>query len=72
MDEEVSIIDSNTRNEKVRNFFINNKKKIISMVIILLIVLVGAYSFDSYKNNKHKEIILRWERIINLISITSR
>ena len=29
MDEEITIIDSNTRNEKIKNFFINNKKKLI-------------------------------------------
>ena len=27
MDEEITIIDSNTRNERIKNFFINNKKK---------------------------------------------
>ena len=56
MEEDISIISSNTRNEKVRNFFINNKKKIISTIIALIILLVGAYSFDKYKTNKKKEI----------------
>ena len=56
MEEDISIINSNTRNEKVRNFFINNKNKIISTIVILVIILVGAYSFDSYKTNKKKEI----------------
>ena len=56
MDEDISIINSNTRQEKVRNFFVNNKNKIISTIIILVIILVGAYSFDSYKTNKKKEI----------------
>ena len=56
MDEDISIINSNTRNEKVRNFFINNKNKIISTVAILIIILIGAYSVDGYKNNKKKEI----------------
>ena len=56
MDEDISIINSNTRNEKVRNFFINNKKKIISTVVILIIILIGAYSVDGYKTNKKKEI----------------
>ena len=56
MEEDISIINSNTRNEKVRNFFVNNKNKIISVVVVLLIVLIGAYSFDSYKTNKKKEI----------------
>ena len=56
MEEDISIINSNTRNEKVRNFFINNKNKIISTIVILIIILVGAYGFDSYKTNKKKEI----------------
>jgi hypothetical protein len=56
MEEDISIINSNTRQEKVRNFFVNNKNKIISMIIILVIILIGAYSFDSYKTNKKKEI----------------
>ena len=56
MEEDISIINSNTRQEKVKNFFVNNKNKIISTIIILVIILVGAYSFDSYKTNKKKEI----------------
>ena len=56
MDEDISIINNNTRQEKVRNFFVNNKNKIISTIIILIVILVGAYSFDSYKTNKKKKI----------------
>jgi len=56
MEEDISIINSNTRNEKVRNFFVNNKNKIISVIVILIIILVGSYSFDSYKTNKKREI----------------
>ena len=56
MDEDISIINSNTRQEKVRNFFVNNKNKIISTIIILIVILVGTYGFDSYKTNKKKEI----------------
>ena len=55
MDEDISIINSNTRQEKVRNFFVNNKNKIISTIIILIVILVGAYSFDSYKTNKKRK-----------------
>ena len=56
MEEDISIINSNTRQEKVRNFFVNNKIKIISTIVILVVILVGAYIFDSYKTNKKKEI----------------
>ena len=42
MDEETTLIDSNTRNEKIRNFFINNKKKLIIIVSIIIITLLGC------------------------------
>ena len=56
MDEDFSIINSNTRNEKIKNFFINNKKKIISLVIIIIILIIGVFSYDKYLTNKKKEI----------------
>jgi len=56
MDEDTTIINSNTRIEKLRNFFLNNKNKIILSAIFLVIFLIGVYGFDSYKSNKKKEI----------------
>ena len=56
MDEDFSIINSNTRNEKIKNFFVNNKNKFISGIIIIIIGIVGAYSFDKYTTEKKKEI----------------
>ena len=56
MDEEFSIINTNTRSEKIRNFFVNNKNKIVSIIVILIVVLVGAFSFEKYQTNKKKEI----------------
>ena len=53
MDEDISIIDTNTRNEKVKNFFINNKKKLIIGTLILFISIIGFFSLDSIqKKNK--------------------
>ena len=65
MDEDISIINSNTRNEKVRNFFVKNKNKIILLIVAISIALIGAYSFDKYKTNKKIEISnkFNWIRI---------
>jgi len=55
MDEEISIIDSNTRNQKIRSFFINNKKKLIVSISILFIILIGFFSLKEIKErNKIK------------------
>ena len=56
MDEEISIINANTRNEQVKNFFIKYKNKIILTLLALAVLLIGAYSFDKYKVNKKKKI----------------
>ena len=52
MDEEISIIDTNTRNEKVKNFFTDNKKILIIGISILSILVVGYFSFDNFKKKK--------------------
>ena len=52
MDEEISIINSNTRNEKVKNFFVKNKSKIIFISLAIIIILIATYSFDKYKTNQ--------------------
>ena len=49
MDEEITIIDSNARNEKIKNFFINNKKKLILTVSIILVIIIGYLSFEKSK-----------------------
>ena len=55
MDEEFTIIDNNTRNEKIKNFFINNKKNFIVGTLILIVVLVGYFSYEEIqKRNKIK------------------
>ena len=64
MDEDLSIINSNTRNEKIKNFFINNKKKIISLIIIVIILIIGVFSYDKYLANKKKEISDKFNSII--------
>ena len=52
MDEEISIIDTNKRNEKVKIFFVNNKKKLIAITTIFLILVTGYFSFDAFKKKE--------------------
>ena len=55
MDEEITIIDSNTRNEKIRNFFINNKKNLIIGFLIIFVLIIGYLSMKEVKErNKIK------------------
>ena len=56
MDEEISIIDSNTRNQKIKDFFINNKKILATITIFLIFSILSFYIYQIYKD-QHKEKI---------------
>ena len=52
MDEEITIIDSNTRNEKIKNFFINNKKSLILGFSIIIFTIISYLSMMEMKERK--------------------
>ena len=56
MDEEISIIDTSTRNEKIRNFFINNKKNILLVIIIIIFLLIGYFLYGEIKKRGNIKI----------------
>jgi len=56
MDEEISIIDSNTRNQKIKDFFINNKKILATITIFLIFSILSFYIYQIYED-QHKENI---------------
>ena len=64
MDEETAIINSSTRNEKIKNFFIKNKIKLILTFLIISIVLIFYFAFNEYKENKKLKISDEYNSII--------
>ena len=56
MDEDISIIDTKTRNEKIKNFFINNKNKILTFLILIIVIFISFFGFKEYENSKRKQI----------------
>ena len=54
MDEDISIINTNTRNEKIKNFFIKNRNKLISILLIIILGLIGFFAYEEF--NKRKQI----------------
>ena len=56
MDEEISIIDAKTRNEKIKDFFINNKKLLLIVISSLIIIVIGFYSFQAFKDSQREKL----------------
>ena len=56
MDEEISLINTNTRNEKIKNFFINNKRLIISLLLLIVLLLIFFFGFNEFKKREKIDI----------------
>jgi len=56
MDQEIEIINTETRKEKLKNFFINNKKLIIIVIFFLLLLLFGFIFYKEYQKG-HREFL---------------
>jgi len=55
MDEDIAIINSNTRIQRIKDFFTKNKKLFISVLILLILILLVFYSYKIYQDkNKIK------------------
>ena len=55
MDEDIAVIDSNTRIQKIRDFFVKFKKKLISFFVIIILIVFGYFIYgDLEKKNKIK------------------
>ena len=76
MDEEITIINSETRNEKIKNFFLKNQKKIILSIIVLILLILSFYSYQIFKNKqkiqiseKYNSAIIAYENVKNTKTI---
>jgi hypothetical protein len=54
MDEEITIINEKTRNEKIRNFFIENKKILISIIAVIFLLIISFYSYRIYQDGQRE------------------
>jgi predicted negative regulator of RcsB-dependent stress response len=56
MEEDINIINSNTRNEKIKQFLINNKRLIITFLVLIFLFLVSFFGYGEYKDQKKKSV----------------
>ena len=68
MDQEVEIINTETRKEKIKNFIINKKNTIISILVFFVLILFGYFIYLEYLErnrvklaNKYNSLIIEYE-----------
>jgi predicted negative regulator of RcsB-dependent stress response len=69
MNEDIAIINTKTRNEKIRNFFVNNKKKLIIAISLIILMIFGYIIYQEFNKNKKIRIANKYNSVtINYIS----
>tara|TARA_B100001063_G_C16620624_1_gene480536 strand:- start:209 stop:853 length:645 start_codon:yes stop_codon:yes gene_type:complete len=64
MDEDLAVINSNTRNEKIKNFIIKNSKKIIIFLSVVITFLIIYFFYNDLKNKQKIKISNLYNSIV--------
>ena len=69
MDEDIAIINKETRNEKIKNFFIKNKKKIIISISVIILAIFGYFIYEDFNKKSKIKLANRYNIVkMNFIS----
>ena len=69
MEEEIEIINNQTRNERIKNFLITNKKQLIIIIGFCLLLLFGYFIYEDIKKKNKIKLANKYNLVtINYIS----
>ena len=69
MDEDITAINTNTRNEKIKNFFIKNKKKLVILLSLIILLILSYFAYGEFDKRSKIKIANKYNNLI--INFTS-
>ncbi len=64
MEEDITIINTKTRNEKIKNFFIENRKIFVLLIIFIITILIGFFSYKYIKDKKRETLSNQYNKVV--------
>ena len=64
MDEEIEIINTNTRVEKIKNFLVSKRKQIITLFIIFILILISFCAYQEFKSRNKIKLANKFNKIV--------
>ena len=56
MDEDISIISTESRVDKIKKYLISSRKQLIILIITLILILIGFFGYSKYLNEKRLKL----------------
>ena len=64
MDEEIEIINTNTRIEKLKNFLISKRKQLISLLILIILLLISFFGYQEFNTRSKEKLANKFNKIV--------
>ena len=64
MDEEIEIINTNTRIEKLKNFLIAKRKQLITSLILIILILITFFGYQEFKSSSKEKLANKFNSIV--------
>ena len=64
MNEDLSTLNTNTRNEKIKNFFVKNKKYLISILSFIILIIIFYFAYGEMQDRKTKDLSEKYNNIV--------
>ena len=64
MDEEIEIINTNTRVEKLKNFLISKRKQLITLLILIILILITFFGYQEFKSSSKEKLANKFNSIV--------
>ena len=64
MDEEIEIINTNTRIEKLKNFLIAKRKLLITSLILIILILITFFGYQEFKSSTKEKLANKFNSIV--------
>ena len=64
MDEEIEIINRNTRVEKLKNFLISKRKQLITLLILIILILISFFGYQEFNTRSKEKLANKFNQIV--------
>ena len=64
MDEEIEIINRNTKIEKLKNFLITKRKQLVSILLLIILILISFFGYQEFNSRNKEKLANKFNKIV--------